>query len=248
VTDRQRRVSGDLLIVTASVKGYKRPFKVLIDCGATRNYGCKQSIAENTPLFAQACERVQGMASVRLAAGVVARTKKVEVDLRVAFNDFDSVGSFTVLDMDGRFDLILGMPWLERHEPWIDWRSKSIGSSSPGRSEDQARHEPSFAHQQVNSITSDGTEMHFVGVVNTTEGSEDAPLTPSVELAPLVASMSHALNVVDTLTGVSVDASTMGLAPLPGFAELTSLEELSMDDFAHELRASEIAEVVILRS
>jgi hypothetical protein len=100
------------------------------------------------------------------ATGVAARTRKIEVDLRVEFADFDSVESFTVLDMDGRFDLILGMPWLERHEPWIDWRAKSIGSSSPRRSEVQARHEPSFAHHQVNSITSDGTSMYFVGVAH----------------------------------------------------------------------------------
>ena len=234
------------------------------------------------------------------ATGVAARTRKIEVDLRVEFADFDSVESFTVLDMDGRFDLILGMPWLERHEPWIDWRTKSIGSSSPGRSEVQARHEPSFAHQQVNSITSDGTSMYFVGVVGTTESSEDAPLTPSVESAPLVAILSHevratvaevalggsvevsplprpgskstlgrrrrrrelrvrfasplvsqaipALNVIDAVTGASVDVSTMDLAPLPEFSELTSLEEISMDDFAQELKAGEVAEVVILRS
>jgi hypothetical protein len=105
VTDRQRRLSGDLLIVTASVKGYKRPFKVLIGCGAIRNYGCKESIAKNTALFAQVCGRGQRMVSVPQA-----RTKKIGVDFRVAFNDFDSIESFTVLDMDSRFDLILGMP------------------------------------------------------------------------------------------------------------------------------------------
>jgi hypothetical protein len=65
----------------------------------------------------QACGRDQGIVFVHLATGVVARTEKIEVDLRVAFNDFDSVQSYTVLDMDGRFDLILEMPWLERHEP-----------------------------------------------------------------------------------------------------------------------------------
>ncbi|POM61281.1 hypothetical protein PHPALM_29724, partial [Phytophthora palmivora] len=28
-----------------------------------------------------------------------------------------------------KYDLILGMPWLEKHEPWIDWRSKAIGAN-----------------------------------------------------------------------------------------------------------------------
>ncbi|GMF50658.1 unnamed protein product [Phytophthora fragariaefolia] len=32
--------------------------------------------------------------------------------------------------MDDRYDLILGMPWLAKHEPWIDWRSRTIGASN----------------------------------------------------------------------------------------------------------------------
>ncbi|POM73110.1 Pol protein [Phytophthora palmivora] len=43
------------------------------------------------------------------------------MDLAVKFEDFDSTESFLVLDMD-KYDLILGMPWLEKHEPWINWR------------------------------------------------------------------------------------------------------------------------------
>ncbi|GMF30597.1 unnamed protein product [Phytophthora fragariaefolia] len=36
---------------------------------------------------------------------------------------------FIVLDMEVRYDLILGMPWLAKHESWIDWRSRTIGAS-----------------------------------------------------------------------------------------------------------------------
>ncbi|KAE9293948.1 hypothetical protein PR003_g24382 [Phytophthora rubi] len=42
------------------------------------------------------------------------------MDLAVKFEDFDSTEPFLVLDMD-EYDLILGMPWLENHEPWIDY-------------------------------------------------------------------------------------------------------------------------------
>ncbi|GMG14888.1 unnamed protein product [Phytophthora fragariaefolia] len=31
--------------------------------------------------------------------------------------------------MDDQYDLILGMPWLAKHEPWIDWCSRTIGAS-----------------------------------------------------------------------------------------------------------------------
>ncbi|KAG3249613.1 hypothetical protein PI124_g5761 [Phytophthora idaei] len=52
------------------------------------------------------------------------------MDLAVKFEDFDSSEQFTVLELD-RYDLILGMPWLEKHDPWIDWRGKAIGASRP---------------------------------------------------------------------------------------------------------------------
>ncbi|POM59025.1 Pol protein [Phytophthora palmivora] len=56
------------------------------------------------------------------------------MDLAVKFEDFDSTESFLVLVMD-KYDLILGMPWLEKHEPWIDWRSKAIAASRPAVSD-----------------------------------------------------------------------------------------------------------------
>ncbi|GMF53768.1 unnamed protein product [Phytophthora fragariaefolia] len=45
------------------------------------------------------------------------------------FDGFDSVEPFIGLDMDDRYDLILGMPWLAKHEPWTDWYNRTIGAS-----------------------------------------------------------------------------------------------------------------------
>ncbi|KAG3057216.1 hypothetical protein PI125_g25431 [Phytophthora idaei] len=56
------------------------------------------------------------------------------MDLAVKFEDFDSSEQFTVLEMD-KYDLILGVPWLEKHEPCIDWRGKAIGASRPAVSD-----------------------------------------------------------------------------------------------------------------
>ncbi|POM78272.1 LOW QUALITY PROTEIN: Pol protein [Phytophthora palmivora] len=58
----------------------------------------------------------------------------VRMDLAVKFEDFDSTESFLVLEMD-KYDLILGMPWREKHEPWVDWRGKAIGASRPAVSD-----------------------------------------------------------------------------------------------------------------
>ncbi|KAG2772260.1 hypothetical protein PC129_g23418 [Phytophthora cactorum] len=56
------------------------------------------------------------------------------MDLAVKFEDFDSSEQFTVLEMD-KYDLILGMSWLEKHEPWIDWCGKAIGARRPAISD-----------------------------------------------------------------------------------------------------------------
>ncbi|POM69239.1 Gag protein [Phytophthora palmivora] len=54
--------------------------------------------------------------AVRLADGTVVNVPGVRMDLAVTVEGFDSTESFLVLDMD-KYDLILGMPWFEKHEP-----------------------------------------------------------------------------------------------------------------------------------
>ncbi|GMF38571.1 unnamed protein product [Phytophthora fragariaefolia] len=75
-----------------------------------------------------------GPVSVRLANGSLVEVSRVLVGLSVKFEDFDSTERFIVLEMD-KYDLILGMPWLEKDEPWIDWRGKAIGASRPALSD-----------------------------------------------------------------------------------------------------------------
>ena len=36
-----------------------------------------------------------------------------------------------MLDIDDRYDIILGMPWLVKHQPWIDWIHGTIGRTLP---------------------------------------------------------------------------------------------------------------------
>ena len=53
-----------------------------------------------------------------------------------------------VLSLIWTRDLILGMAWLERNEPWIDWRSKILGVTRNVPSEALESHEPTFDRQQ----------------------------------------------------------------------------------------------------
>ncbi|EGZ18259.1 hypothetical protein PHYSODRAFT_499075, partial [Phytophthora sojae] len=36
------------------------------------------------------------------------------------------VETFIVLDLDDKFDIVLGMPWLARHDPVIDWQKRTL--------------------------------------------------------------------------------------------------------------------------
>ncbi|GMF57883.1 unnamed protein product [Phytophthora fragariaefolia] len=92
---------------------------VLVDSGASFNFATKASVAKNNALHASALEAPKSNTnvSVRLATGSIVSTRKVTIPLSVKFDEFNSVEPFTVLDMDDRYDLILGMPWLAKHEP-----------------------------------------------------------------------------------------------------------------------------------
>ncbi|KAL8024274.1 hypothetical protein Plhal710r2_c005g0023681 [Plasmopara halstedii] len=57
------------------------------------------------------------------------RVPRVPVDLGIKFLDFDIVECCLAFDLDLCFDLILGMAWFEHRDPWIYWRSKTLGAT-----------------------------------------------------------------------------------------------------------------------
>ncbi|GMF54737.1 unnamed protein product [Phytophthora fragariaefolia] len=127
LSNTERVCKPGLLVVQATVKGFEKPWTILVDSGASGNYA-RRSTMEGGQLYAEALKaRNRDTVTVRLAAGARVTVPKVPVDLGVKFLDFDSVERCLVLDLDAGYDLILGMAWLERHEPWIDWRAKTLG-------------------------------------------------------------------------------------------------------------------------
>ena len=136
-----------LLVASAKIKGFEEPWSILIDSGASGNYARRRSLG--CQQYAEALKAHEGdVITVRLATGARVTVPKVPLNLGVKFLDFDSIERCLVLDLDSRYDLILGMAWLERHEPWIDWRSKTLGATRNVPSEALASHEPTFARQQ----------------------------------------------------------------------------------------------------
>ncbi|GMF37906.1 unnamed protein product [Phytophthora fragariaefolia] len=148
LSNTERVCKPGLLVVQATVKGFDKPWTILVDSGASGNYA-RRSKMEGSQLYAEALKaRTRDIVAVRLATGTRVTVPKVPVDLGVKFLDFDSVQRCLVLDLDARYDLILGMAWLERHEPWIDWWSKTLGSTHFSASGALASHEPTSARKQ----------------------------------------------------------------------------------------------------
>ena len=117
LNNAERECKRGLLVVEATVKGFERPWIILIDSGASGNYA-RRSTLESSQQYAEALRtRGSDTVTVRLATGTHVTVPKVLVDLNVQFLDFNSVERCVVLDLDSRYDLILGMAWLGRHEP-----------------------------------------------------------------------------------------------------------------------------------
>ncbi|POM78551.1 Hypothetical protein PHPALM_3909 [Phytophthora palmivora] len=114
---KTRKSSGGLLVVHASVRGYEDPFRILTDSGASTNFARRQMVARNNDKFGEDLREREGRGqiSVRLSDGTVVNVPGVRMDLAVKFEDIDSTESFIALAMD-KDDLILDMPWLEKHE------------------------------------------------------------------------------------------------------------------------------------
>ncbi|MDH5641647.1 MAG: reverse transcriptase family protein, partial [Nitrospira sp.] len=108
------------------MKGSSHPFQVLVDSGATHNYVRRASIKD---LSEKSTIRRGGHTQVRLADGTVSNVPNETIRLQTKFLDFDSKEDFFVFDLDQRYDLILGVPWLKKHQPWIDWVEMTLGSS-----------------------------------------------------------------------------------------------------------------------
>ena len=120
------------MVFQASVKGFSQPFTVLIDSGATANFISRSALMrEHSAYLACDKHKIRDRVQARLADGALIKVADTRVRLPLKFLDFDSKESLYVIDMNSRYDIILGIPWLRSHEPWMNWRTGEMGSSRP---------------------------------------------------------------------------------------------------------------------
>ncbi|KAF1313538.1 reverse transcriptase, partial [Globisporangium splendens] len=94
---------------------------------------------------------------VRLANGSEVTMPKRVLRMAIECDDFRGEDEFILLDLDDKFDLILGMPWLGRYQPSIDWKKKKI-SVDKQVDEDlgcQAAREVIWAYTSVEDVSNE---------------------------------------------------------------------------------------------
>ncbi|GMF89401.1 unnamed protein product [Phytophthora fragariaefolia] len=101
----------------------ERSLRALVNCGASNNFVLLQSLAR---LDFEEVELPRSLLEVRLATGVVVRTEKRVVRARFSYEEKKFVDEPIVLDLDNKFDMVLDIPWLARHDPVIDWAKRTI--------------------------------------------------------------------------------------------------------------------------
>ncbi|CAI5704779.1 unnamed protein product [Peronospora farinosa] len=113
-----------LIIISLIVAGVKRPLRKLLDSGASNNF-FRASCWSLLPSTVTVREG-PGDIVVKLADGQPKRVPRKTVVLPYTFDGFQSNDEFLVYEMNYAFDCILGIPWLSRYQPKIDWLSRSV--------------------------------------------------------------------------------------------------------------------------
>ena len=83
ITNREYKPG--LLVASATIKGFEKPWSILIDSGASGNYARRRSL-EGNQHYAEALKAHEGdLITVRLATGTRVTVPKVPLNLDVKF-------------------------------------------------------------------------------------------------------------------------------------------------------------------
>lgn len=145
----------NLIMLSLATKGDDLSLKALLDSGASNNF--IRSRVLGTKGFQYTEKRIpHSQLKVRLATGATVHVKKRVVGVHYTFEGNDLHDEFVVLDLDDKFDVILGMPWLTKHQPIVDWKRRSVVLNVHTHSQDAVNVTQSSTLDELNAVESDG--------------------------------------------------------------------------------------------
>ena len=94
--------------------------RALVDCGASNNFVQRQSL-DNRELEYIEQEITPTRMTVRLATGASVAVMNRVVGITYTLKGVQYDDDFIILDLDDKFDVILGITWLRRYKPQVSW-------------------------------------------------------------------------------------------------------------------------------
>jgi len=115
-----------LVILDLHCEGNPTPLKALLDTGASNNFVRLQTLDKLGCKVEDLSSVLHTKLVVRLANGATVTVPKRTLRMCLRYGEFASEDDFLVIELDEKFDVILGMPWMTRHQPVIDWETQSL--------------------------------------------------------------------------------------------------------------------------
>jgi hypothetical protein len=120
-SDDVNTCSKPLIKLKCTIHSY--PALVLIDCGASNNFISTDFITCNDLKFnTRLSFKPQ---TIRLADGSIAGSTHILPSAPLTISDYHDTISYLITPLHG-YDAILGKPWLDQHNPQIDWPSNTL--------------------------------------------------------------------------------------------------------------------------
>ena len=119
-----------LLLIAVKICG--KAARAMIDCGSTRDFIDKDFAICHGLKFTHLDDTGSNMTPLQVQ---LVNNETLDVDYKVAScpikyrGNFEERRDFYVLPLHGKFDIILGQPFLESRNPDIDWVQKTVTMS-----------------------------------------------------------------------------------------------------------------------
>ena len=99
--------------------------RALVDCGASNNFVRRQSLAgRRLKLVERDIPRTRMTVCFATGASITVEKRVVVIHNTLEGKQYDD--KVIVLDLDEKFNIILGLAWLRKYEPGVSWQHRSV--------------------------------------------------------------------------------------------------------------------------